>query len=90
MRYLIIERFNDADPLPVYRRARTEGRMLPAGLSYLDSWVDEDLSRCFQLMECTDRKLLVQWMERWRDLVDFEVVPVLSTEQVLERLAERL
>ena len=53
--------------------------MLPDGLKYLDSWVEENLDRCFQLMETDDAKLFKQWIACWQDLVDFEVIPVVNS-----------
>ena len=67
MLYMIIERFKNRDPVPVYRRFRDQGRMAPEGLTYVSSWVTEDMSRCYQVMECDDRRLLEQWMTRWSD-----------------------
>ena len=49
MLYMVIEGFTRG-ARPVYERATREGRMLPDGLRYLDSWVDERLRRCFQLI----------------------------------------
>jgi hypothetical protein len=63
----------------VYRRLEKRGRMLPDGLKYLDSWVEENLDRCFQLMETDDAKLFKQWIACWQDLVDFEVIPVVNS-----------
>ena len=74
--YMVIERFRPGAAAQIYQRARERGRMLPAGLEYLDSWVDLDLSRCFQLMRTADRMLIGTWIEAWTDLVEFEVVPV--------------
>ncbi|WP_238010227.1 DUF3303 family protein [Dactylosporangium sp. AC04546] len=79
MLFMVIERF--ADPRPVYARARASGRLLPEGLRYVDSWVEANLGRCFQLMECDDLTLLSTWIASWSDLVDFEVVPVLTSAQ---------
>ena len=90
MLYMIIERFKNRDPVPVYRRFRDQGRMAPEGLTYVSSWVTEDMSRCYQVMECADRSLLEQWISQWRDLIDFEVLPVLSSADVQARLAGRL
>lgn len=90
MQYLIIENFRGADPVPVYRRFRDRGRLAPEGLTYVGSWVTADLARCYQVMECTDPALLEQWLSQWRDLVDFEVLPVLSSAEVQARLAGRL
>ena len=72
MLYLIVENFR-GDPVPVYRRFRDQGRLAPEGLRYVSSWVTRDLQRCFQVMECDDPQLLQQWIDRWKDLVDFEV-----------------
>jgi hypothetical protein len=66
---------------PVYARANERGRMLPEGLHYVDSWVTDDLSRCFQLMEADDPSLFEQWIAHWDDLVSFEVVPVLGSDE---------
>lgn len=72
---MVVERFKNNDAVPVYRRFRDRGRMAPEGLNYLSSWVDDQFQRCYQLMETDDRGLLDEWMERWRDVVDFEVPP---------------
>ena len=88
--YLVIEHFRNGDPVPVYRRFRAEGRLAPEGLGYVSSWITEDLTRCYQIMETADRGLLDQWMAQWSDLVDFEVMPVLSSAEVQERLAPQL
>ena len=90
MLYVIVERFRDGDPRAVYRRFRDQGRLAPEGLQYVASWVADDLRRCFQVMECEDRGLLEQWMARWSDLVDFEVVPVMTSAQAVERVAPSL
>lgn len=90
MRYMIIERFRNGDPLPVYRRFRDRGRLAPDGLRYVDSWVTHDLAVCYQVMECDDSALLDAWMANWADLVDFEVVPVHTSAEVREMVAPRL
>ena len=90
MHYLVIESFRGGDPVPVYVRFRRQGRMMPEGLHYVSSWITEDLSRCYQVMECADRSLLDAWMAQWSDLMAFEVLPVLTSAQVLERIAPRL
>jgi hypothetical protein len=90
MLYMIIESFKNQDAVPVYRRFRDHGRLAPHGLRYISSWVTQDLATCYQLMECEDRQLLEQWMTRWSDLVDFEVLPVITSPQAVERIAPRL
>jgi len=89
MLFLVIEHFN-GDPVPVYRRFREQGRLAPGGLRYVSSWVTEDLQRCFQVMECDDLALLEAWMDRWRDLVTFEVLPVLTSAEAAARVGPRL
>src|SRR5947209_19744765 len=76
MLYMVIERFRDHDAAAVYRRFREKGRMLPDGLQYVDSWVEVDRNRCFQLMQCDDAQLFQQWVAHWNDLVDFEIVAI--------------
>jgi hypothetical protein len=90
MLYMVIESFRDADPVPIYRRFRDQGRLMPKGVEYRGSWVTEDLRRCFQVMECEDRRLLDEWMTHWSDLTDFEVVPVLTSAQAREAVGPRL
>ena len=80
MRYMVIERFRRG-AAPVYERAAENGRMLPDGLSCVDSWVDEGLQRCFQLMEADDAGLFDRWTARWDDLVEFEIVPVIDSRE---------
>jgi len=90
MLYMIIERFRDGDAVPVYRRFRDRGRLAPEGLRYVTSWVTRDLERCFQVMECDDPQLLETWMSHWRDLVDFEVVTVMTSTDTMAEIAPRL
>jgi len=90
MLYMIIETFRGGDAVPVYRRFRDRGRLAPEGLKYVSSWVDERIERCYQLMETDDAALLEQWMANWRDIVDFEVYPVMTSKEAAERIAPRL
>jgi len=90
MLYMVIEQFRDGDPVPVYRRFRDRGRLAPEGLRYVTSWVTEDLRRCFQVMECDDAALLAQWTARWEDLVEFEVIPVVTSAEASAAVAPRL
>lgn len=81
MLFMVIERFKDNDMLPIYRKVRDAGRMLPEGLRYLDSWVEPNFSRCFQRMECDDLRLFQQWVLHWRGLgATIEIVPVVSSK----------
>jgi len=86
MLFMVIERFRNGDPTPVYRRFREQGRLAPEGLAYVASWVDESLERCFQVMETSDRRLLDEWCSRWGDLVEFEIIPVVTSAEASERV----
>jgi hypothetical protein len=88
MLYIIVETFTDA--VAVYRRFRDRGRLAPDGLNYINSWVTPDVKRCYQVMECADRQLLDDWMAQWRDIVDFEVIPVITSAQAAEAMKTRL
>jgi hypothetical protein len=90
MQFMIIEKFRDGDPVPVYRRFRERGRLAPDGLRYVGSWVTEDLTCCYQVMECDDRRLLDEWMANWADIVDFEVIPAMSSADALRAVEPRL
>jgi hypothetical protein len=84
MLFMVIENFKHGEPEPVYRRFRERGRMMPEGLRYVNSWTTANLDKCFQLVECEDQKLLQQWAERWQDLVDFEIIPVMTSSEAAE------
>jgi hypothetical protein len=90
MLYMVVEHFKDGDALPVYRRFREQGRLAPDGLNYISSWVDEGFRRCFQLMATDDRNLLDEWIANWNDLVDFEVFPVMTSQEAAEKIAPSL
>jgi hypothetical protein len=85
MLYMVIERFRNHDAVAVYRRFREKGRMLPEGLRYVDSWVESNFDRCFQLMKCDDVQLFQQWIAHWHDLVDFEIVAVHTSKDAKAR-----
>jgi hypothetical protein len=84
--FMIVEHFRNGDAKPVYDRFRRRGRLAPDGLRYVDSWVTPDLGRCYQVMECDDRALLDEWMSAWQDLVDFEVLPVITSAEAAARV----
>jgi hypothetical protein len=90
MLYMVIERFKNREAIPVYRRFREQGRMTPEGLHYVESWVETNFDRCFQLMECGDARLLEEWAAKWKDLVEFEFVPVHTSKQAAELIAPKL
>jgi hypothetical protein len=89
MLYMVLEHFK-GDPVPVYRRFRDQGRLAPEGLRYVASWVTQDLQRCFQIVECEDPDLLQEWIDRWKDLVDFEVTPIMTSAEAVAAIEPRL
>jgi hypothetical protein len=77
MLFMVVEHFRDNDMVPVYRRLRQDGRSLPEGLEYVDSWIETNFSRCFQLMRCDDLRHIQPRILEWRGCgVTFEIVPV--------------
>ena len=88
--FMVVEHFRNGDALPVYRRFRDRGRLAPDGLTYVSSWVDREMKRCYQLMETGNRSLLDQWMANWNDIVEFEIYPVMTSKEAAEKIAPRL
>ena len=87
MLFMVIEKYRDGDPKPVYRRFREKGRMAPHGARYLSSWVTTDFERCFQIMETDDPRLMSEWTTNWDDLVEFEIVPVRTSQEAAAMMA---
>jgi hypothetical protein len=90
MLFVVVEHYRNGDPLPVYRRLRAQGRQMTAGVEYRGSWVTADLAHCYQVMECADRAALDAWIARWSDLVDFELMPVMTSAEAQALVAPRL
>jgi Protein of unknown function (DUF3303) len=84
MHYLVIEKFKDAPA--IYRRLDEKGRMMPEGLNYISSWIDYNLKTCWQIMETEDFVLLERWIDHWKDLMEFEIVPVHTSAEVREMM----
>jgi Protein of unknown function (DUF3303) len=87
---MVVENFRGGDCVPVYRRFRDRGRLMPDGIEYRGSWVTKDLRRCFQVMECDDPRLLEQWTANWNDITDFDVIPVMTSAEAADAVASRL
>jgi hypothetical protein len=86
MLFMAIERFRNRDAKAIYVRFKKKGRMMPEGLEYVGSWIETNFDRCFQVMKCDDERLLHEWANRWSDLMEFEFVPV-QTSEVARALA---
>lgn len=81
MLFMVIENFKNGDPGPVGERFRQKDRMTPSGVEYQASWLEPSGKRCFPLMESPSPELLNTWIARWNDLVDFEIVPVVTSAE---------
>ncbi|HTX17650.1 MAG TPA: DUF3303 family protein [Bacteroidota bacterium] len=90
MLYMVLERYKTPGAVEIYRRAREKGRMMPEGLEYVSSWVDLDFTRCYQLMRTEHEALFAQWTEKWRDLVEFEIIPVRTSAEAMEAIRPML
>ncbi len=90
MLYMVIEYFNAGAAAEIYRRAHNQGRQLPPGLKYMDSWVDLEYDRCFQLMQTDDPSLLDTWIKAWSDLGHFEIIPVRTSAEAAQYITDKL
>jgi Protein of unknown function (DUF3303) len=87
MLYMVVERFKEGAAPKIYERFREKGRMIPEGLEYISSWIDVDLKICYQLMQTENVALFDRWIENWSDLMDFEIVPVRTSAEVVQLMA---
>lgn len=90
MLYMVVERFKRGAAPEVYRRFRDSGRMMPDGLEYVSSWVDIEFKTCYQLMRTEDASLFSVWTEAWKDLIEFEIVPVRTSAEAAQAIAPQL
>ena len=84
MLFMVIEHFKQGKTKDIYHRFREQGRMMPEGLQYLDSWISANFDRCFQLIECDDPRLFQEWILQWQDLAEFEIIPIAPSKQTTE------
>lgn len=78
---MIIEHYRPGKTEEIYRRFSEKGRMLPQGVEFINSWIEENLQKCYQVMKSESPEKLEEWINNWKDLVDFEVIPVISSEE---------
>lgn len=86
MQYMIIEKFLPGKTKALYQRFAEKGRMLPEGVNYINSWINESVTVCYQVMESASPEKLQEWINQWDDLVDFEIIPVISSDAAKEKL----
>lgn len=87
MLYMVIEKFHPGKVRALYRRFEEKGRMLPEGVHYINSWINEQISICYQVMESDGEEEIHQWISQWNDLADFEVIPVITSAQAKEKVS---
>jgi hypothetical protein len=85
MLFMVIERFKPENREAMGERFKTKGRMLPESVIYHASWMETNGASCYQVMEAPSRDLVDLWIARWSDLVEFEVVPVLTSAEYWRR-----
>lgn len=90
MLFMVVETIKDQDAAAVYRRLRDRGRMMPEGLTYVNSWIEANFNRVYQLMECDDPRLFQDWIAHWNDLMEFEIVPVVPSPETIQVMAPYL
>ena len=90
MFYMVIERFKENAAPEIYQRFRKSGRIMPKGLEYISSWIDLDFKTCWQLMQTEDFALFDQWIDNWRDLSDFQIIPVRTSAEAAEIMNQKL
>lgn len=86
MVYMIIERFYPNKVKELYKRFEEKGRMMPDGVNYINSWIDEEVSTCYQVMESSSEEKLQEWINHWNDLADFEIIPVITSAEAKEKV----
>ena len=89
MLYMIIERFHPNKIKELYERFDKKGRLMPEGVHYINSWIDEKLETCYQVMESESQEKLLEWISHWKDLADFEIIPVLTSAQAKAKVLSR-
>lgn len=83
--YLVIENYKEGKTEEIYERFSKNGRMLPQGVEYVNSWIEEDLKKCYQIMISQSEEKLKEWIEKWEDLVDFEIIPVINSKEAAQK-----
>ena len=86
MLFMVIEHFRPGKVKEMYKRFDEKGRMAPEGVIYINSWIDEHVTVCYQVMESPSREKLNEWISKWSDLVDFEVIPVITSAEAKARV----
>ena len=87
--YMIIENYKLGKTEEIYHRFSERGRMLPSGVEFVYSWVEVNLTKCYQIMKSESLEKLYEWIDNWKDLVDFDVIPVINSEEASKNAIQR-
>jgi hypothetical protein len=90
MLYMIIEKFRPGKVKELYERFDQKGRMMPEGVNYVNSWIDTNVEVCYQVMETDEEQKLYEWINNWNDIVDFEVIPVITSAEARAKVMSAL
>ena len=74
---MVIETFKPGKVKELYAKFEEEGRLLPEGVEYIDSWINEEKTICFQLMQSTSAENLRLWIKEWNYYAYFEIIKVI-------------
>lgn len=58
-------------------------------MSYVKSWVTKDGNTCYQINEVQSEELLHEWAENWKNVTDFEFIPVISSQEMSAKMMEK-
>lgn len=86
MLYMIIERFYPEKIKELYAKFDRDGRLLPVGVVYINSWIDESVSTCYQVMESDAPEKLDEWIVHWKEFAGFEIIPVISSADAKQKV----
>lgn len=74
--YMVVETFKPEYVEYIYTRLKLTGRMLPVGLIYINSWVNKQEGICFQLMQTKNPDLFEEWIEVWKEFIEFKIIKI--------------
>ena len=83
---MIIETYHPHKVKELYKRFEEKGRQLPEGVHYINSWINEDITTCYQVMESDTEEKINEWIQHWNDRADFKIIPVITSAQAKEKV----
>ena len=83
---MIIETFHKSKVRELYQRFAEKGRQLPPGVLYINSWIDENIETCYQVMESDAIEKINEWIQLWNDVADFKVIPVITSTEAKKKV----